>query len=155
MPRVYATPEVRKERSYQRAERLERELAPRLWSDPTLTIADLEVLADAWEEADFLGWADNYRAEAERRRRSGPARDERRRSRSTRDRAGRDAVSGCRCAHQRRDARKTRAPTATTSAQRRFISEKIRILRHEGYPPRQAAAIAYRMAGVPRRRSSA
>lgn len=73
MSRIYATPEIKKERAYQRAERLERELAPGGWSDPTLTIADLEVLADAWEEADFLGWADNYRAEAARRR--GPARD--------------------------------------------------------------------------------
>lgn len=34
-------------------------------------------------------------------------------------------------------------------AKRKRISEKIRILRHEGYPEKQAIAIAYRMAGVP------
>lgn len=39
-----------------------------------------------------------------------------------------------------------------TKSQQHFISEKIRILRHEGYPQDQAIAIAYRMAGVPPRR---
>lgn len=38
-----------------------------------------------------------------------------------------------------------------TPAQRRFIREKIRILRHEGRPEAQSIAIAYRMAGVPPR----
>lgn len=42
-----------------------------------------------------------------------------------------------------------------TRAQRKFISEKIRILRHEGRPEAQAIAIAYRMAGVPPRASKA
>lgn len=36
-----------------------------------------------------------------------------------------------------------------TPAKRLAISRKIRLLRHEGYPERQAIAIAYRMAGVP------
>lgn len=36
-------------------------------------------------------------------------------------------------------------------AKQRRISEKIRVLRHEGYPQRQAIAIAYRMEGVARR----
>lgn len=38
-----------------------------------------------------------------------------------------------------------RRPSARQQA---FISRKIRILRHEGYPEKQAVAIAYRMAGV-------
>lgn len=37
---------------------------------------------------------------------------------------------------------------------REWISNKIQTLRHEGYPPKQAVAIAYRMAGVSRRSSS-
>lgn len=46
-----------------------------------------------------------------------------------------------------RDARKP------TRAQQRFISDKIRVLREEGYPEKQAIAVAYRMAGVPPRAS--
>lgn len=68
MSRVYATPEIKSERAFKRAEHLERTVAPRGWSTPGLTLGDLEVLADAWEEAGFLGWADNYRAEARTRR---------------------------------------------------------------------------------------
>ena len=66
MSRVYATPEIKREPAYRRAERLEREIAPRKWATPGLTPDDLEVLADAWEEAGFLGEADNYRAAARR-----------------------------------------------------------------------------------------
>lgn len=43
--------------------------------------------------------------------------------------------------------RKTKIPRA----KQRWISEKIRLLVHEGKPQRQAIAIAYRMAGVPPR----
>jgi hypothetical protein len=35
----------------------------------------------------------------------------------------------------------------------KWISDKIRKLRHEGYPQNQAIAISYRMAGIPPRRS--
>ena len=49
--------------------------------------------------------------------------------------------------------RRHRSPNAPTFAKQRFISRKIRILRHEGYPPKQAEAIAYRYAGVPRRKA--
>ena len=42
-----------------------------------------------------------------------------------------------------------------TRAQQQFIGEKIRTLRHEGYPQRQAIAVAYSMAGVPARRDPA
>jgi hypothetical protein len=35
---------------------------------------------------------------------------------------------------------------------RQRVSAKIRLLVHEGYPPKQAAAIAYRMLVSPRRR---
>lgn len=66
--RVYATPEIKRERAYQRAESIERELAPGGWSDPLTPMDTLAVIADAWEEAGFLGWADNYRAEIQRRR---------------------------------------------------------------------------------------
>lgn len=41
-------------------------------------------------------------------------------------------------------------PSRLTPEQREFISDKIRILVREGRPQRQAIAIAYRMAGVPR-----
>ena len=81
MARVYATEEIRRERVYQRAEQLEKEMAPQVWKTPGLTIGDLEVIADAWEEASFFGWADNYRAEAARRRGT-TARDPRRRQAS-------------------------------------------------------------------------
>lgn len=122
---VYATPEVKQMRAYKRAVELEMDVAPRGWSDPNVSIDDLEVLADAWEEAGFLGWADNYRAEvAHRIRRTA------------------------------RDARRSRS-THPTRRQREFISHKISILRREGYPQRQAIAIAHRMAGVPSRSRSA
>ena len=49
---------------------------------------------------------------------------------------------------QARDRRKPSAPSRKTQ---KWISNKIRLLRHEGYPDRQAIAIAYRMAGVPAR----
>ena len=42
-----------------------------------------------------------------------------------------------------------RTPGAPTFAKQAQISRKIRKLRHEGYGPKQAEAIAYRMAGVP------
>jgi hypothetical protein len=116
---VYASPEVKRTASYKRAERLERELAPRAWETPGLSRKDLERVADAWERAGFLGWADNYRAHARR--------------------AGRDP------------ARRHRRPGTPTFAQQKRISRKIRTLRHEGYGPAQAAAIAYRMEGVPYR----
>lgn len=56
-----------------------------------------------------------------------------------------------------RDASRHRRSGAPTFRQQRMISAKIRTLREEGYPAAQAAAIAYRMAGVPlrRKRSSA
>jgi hypothetical protein len=55
-----------------------------------------------------------------------------------------------------RDARKKhprghRSKTAPTFAKQAQISRKIRLLVKEGYPPKQATAIAYRMAGVPAR----
>lgn len=65
---TYATPEIRRERTYQRAEALERELTPNAWMNPATPTSHLAVVADAWEEAGFLGWAENYRAEIERRR---------------------------------------------------------------------------------------
>lgn len=37
---------------------------------------------------------------------------------------------------------------APTFKKQKWISSKIALLRHEGYPPKQAEAIAYRMAGV-------
>ena len=75
MSRVYATPEIKAERAFKRAEHLERAMAPRAWNTPGLTLGDLEVIADAWEEAGFLGWADNYRAEARLRRSLSSRRD--------------------------------------------------------------------------------
>lgn len=115
---TYITPELRQTRAVQRAEELESTLPKGLWSNPASPTDVLEVLIDAWEEAGFGGWADNYRAEVERRRGTG---------------------------RSRRDAR-------PTPAQRQFISQKIRILRREGYEQRQAIAIAHRMAGVPPRK---
>jgi hypothetical protein len=52
-----------------------------------------------------------------------------------------------------RDGRDAKRPRRFRSkrAQQAFISQKIRILRHEGYPPGQAVAIALRMGGVPPR----
>ena len=44
-----------------------------------------------------------------------------------------------------------RRGTKPTARQRAYIQRKIPILRREGYPPDQAVAIAYRMAGVPPR----
>lgn len=48
-----------------------------------------------------------------------------------------------------REARDPRRGISRTKQRR--IAEKIRTLRHEGYPQRQAIAIAYRMEGVSRR----
>ena len=55
-----------------------------------------------------------------------------------------------------RDPRRSRRPLSSrpTRRQRTFIEKKIPILIDEGYPQRQAIAIAYRMAGVPPRRGS-
>lgn len=49
-----------------------------------------------------------------------------------------------------RDPRRRRASKLVRSKEK-FIGEKIRTLRHEGYPPKQSVAIAYRMAGIPPR----
>jgi hypothetical protein len=49
--------------------------------------------------------------------------------------------------------RRHRSASAPTFSKQRYVSRKIRILRNEGYPPRQAEAIAYRYAGEPRRRA--
>lgn len=49
---------------------------------------------------------------------------------------------------RRRRHRTTGAPTFATQ---RYISRKIRKLRHEGYPPKQAEAIAYRYAEARRK----
>lgn len=47
-----------------------------------------------------------------------------------------------------------RAARSPTAAQERVIGRKIRRLRREGYPEKQAIAIAYRYAGVaPRKRA--
>lgn len=121
---TYATPEVKRTASYKRAERLEEQIAPRRWSTPGLSRSQYERLADAWERAGFLGWADNYRAHVEHHR------------------IGRDLAR-----HHHR------TKGAPSFRQQRFISRKIEILVREGYPPKQAAAIAYRMAGVPPRSS--
>jgi hypothetical protein len=51
----------------------------------------------------------------------------------------------------RRDPQRRRFKRPGPAAQAR-ISRKIRTLRHEGYPPRQAAAIAYRMYARPLRK---
>ena len=48
-------------------------------------------------------------------------------------------------------ARHNDANPKPTREQQEFIQEKIRVLRHEGYPQRQAIAVAYSMAGVPPR----
>ena len=50
-----------------------------------------------------------------------------------------------------RDPSRSRTGRRLSERQRAFISRKIPILIDEGYPQRQAVAIAYRMAGVPRR----
>lgn len=50
----------------------------------------------------------------------------------------------------RRSAGSARDPRISP-AKRHWISEKVRLLRREGRPPRQAVAIAYRLAGVPPR----
>lgn len=49
-----------------------------------------------------------------------------------------------------RKAQRHRRPGAPTFTQQKHISRKIRLLRHEGKKPAQAAAIAYRMEGVSR-----
>ena len=46
-----------------------------------------------------------------------------------------------------------RDPQRLTPQQRKFISKKIRILRHEGRPQAQSIAIAYSMAGASRRKT--
>ena len=48
-----------------------------------------------------------------------------------------------------RDPARARTGRRLSKRQRTFISRKIPILMDEGYPQRQAIAIAYRMAGVP------
>ena len=53
-----------------------------------------------------------------------------------------------------RDVRR-RGGTTLSRQKQEWISEKIRTLRHEGYPQQQAIAIAYRMAGVPARTARA
>jgi len=54
--------------------------------------------------------------------------------------------------HDARDkARRHRAKGAPTFAKQEQIAKKVRLLRKEGYPPKQAVAIAYRMAGVARK----
>ena len=50
-----------------------------------------------------------------------------------------------------RDPAQARTGRRLSKRQREFIARKIPILMDEGYPQRQAVAIAYRMAGVPRR----
>lgn len=50
-----------------------------------------------------------------------------------------------------RDPSQARTGRRLSKRQRTFISRKIPLLIDEGYPQRQAVAIAYRMAGVPRR----
>lgn len=94
--RVYLTSEMRKEPAVRRAEAIENKLidryVPRSTASPLTgasrepapfwdlaPIEDLEILADAWEEADFYGWATNIRAAIDRR--TGRQRDATRRSR--------------------------------------------------------------------------
>ena len=72
MVRAYVTEEDRKTKSVQRAEALENSLIARYWQKghhfwDLAPIEDLEVLADAWEEADFQGWAENIRSAIEER----------------------------------------------------------------------------------------
>ena len=50
--------------------------------------------------------------------------------------------------------RHRRNPSAPPQKTQKWISKKIRLLRHEGYPERQAIAIAYRMAGVSRKNNA-
>ena len=61
-----------------------------------------------------------------------------------------------RLGRSRTSQRNARDPSiGTRTSQRKdqaWISDKIRVLRHEGYPERQAIAIAYRMAGIPPRK---
>jgi len=121
---TYATPEIKRTASFKRALRLEELLAPKGWTTPGLSPRNLERVADAWDRAGFLGWADNYRAHARKVHGRGAQRD--------------------------RDPR-PRKTTRATPSQRRFISEKIRLLRREGRSEAQAVAIALRMAGVSRR----
>lgn len=59
-------------------------------------------------------------------------------------------VRGAKPAKKRSNPRKRSASTPTAK-QRKFISEKIPVLMAEGFPQQQAIAIAYRMAGVPKR----
>ena len=79
MGRVYITEELRRfDPLVKRALGMEQELFRRyswrrtkqkgesIWD--RATVDELDVLADAWEEADFYGWADNIRAAIKRRR---------------------------------------------------------------------------------------
>lgn len=62
---------------------------------------------------------------------------------------GRAAIgdSTARLVRSDRDASRDSSPRIS-HARQEWISKKIRLLRHEGYPERQAIAIAYREAGV-------
>lgn len=82
--RIYATPEIKRERAYQRAEAIERALAPAGVGTLYISIDALAVIADAWEEAGFHGWAENYRAEIKRRQGRDLDRRRRRQSAPTR-----------------------------------------------------------------------
>lgn len=53
---------------------------------------------------------------------------------------------------QKRTVKKKPSRSPISRQKKAWISSKIRVLRHEGYPPKQAIAIAHRMAGVPRKR---
>lgn len=181
---TYASPEVKRTASYKRAERLEEQLAPQRWRTPGLTRSEYERLADAWERAGFLGWADNYRAHVESHkigrdasaRDSGPirasrtflslqsaerylqkvqkkhpeARIESRHPTPSLKTTVYRVVWKTRNERDRRHHHRT--PGAPSFAKQKLISRKIRLLVREGYDPKQAAAIAYRMYGASRKR---
>lgn len=197
---THASPEVKRTASYKRAERLEEQLAPQRWRTPGLTRSEYERLADAWERAGFLGWADNYRAHVERHRIGRDADDHRAhveshkigRDPSARDsgpiRASRTFLSlqsaerylqkiqkkhpearlesrhptsslkatvyrvVWKTRSERDRQHRHRTPGAPSFAKQKLISRKIRLLVREGYDPKQAAAIAYRMYGASRKR---
>ena len=89
MPRVYLSPEVRAEPVVQRALAFEEHVKLHgSWENAP--IEELEVLADAWETADFLGYADNIRAAIERRQQRNAARDGSVRTQTKRDPTARD-----------------------------------------------------------------
>lgn len=197
---TYASPEVKRTASYKRAERLEEQLAPQRWRTPGLTRSEYERLADAWERAGFLGWADNYRAHVERHRIGRDADDHRahvEHHKIGRDPTARDSgpirasrtflslqsaerylqkvqkkhpeariesrhptpslkVTVYRVVWKTRSERdrqhRHRTSDAPSFAKQKLISKKIRLLVREGYDPKQAAAIAYRMYGASRKR---